>query len=105
MAKSCTEPIAHPATALTARAEPKGSAITNDSFLALVSDQGLRTIVIAGRPEFGAPDWRGKRSGKADDRPGDHRCCCLARVAPRAKSRAALFRFELRAALGVRHVD
>ena len=38
---------------------PKGSAITNDSFLALVSDQALRTIVITGRPELGAPDWRG----------------------------------------------
>jgi cytochrome c oxidase cbb3-type subunit 3 len=37
----------------------KGSAITNDSFLALVSDQGLRTLVITGRPELGAPDWRG----------------------------------------------
>jgi cytochrome c oxidase cbb3-type subunit 3/ubiquinol-cytochrome c reductase cytochrome c subunit len=36
----------------------KGSAITNDSFLALTSDQGLRTIVIAGRPELGAPDWQ-----------------------------------------------
>ena len=43
---------------------PKGSAITNDSFLALVSDQGLRTIVIAGRPELGAPDWRGNVPGK-----------------------------------------
>ena len=43
---------------------PKGSAITNDSFLALVSDQGLRTIVIAGRPELGAPDWRGNIPGK-----------------------------------------
>lgn len=42
----------------------KGSAITNDSFLALVSDQGLRTIVITGRPELGAPDWRGNLSGK-----------------------------------------
>jgi cytochrome c oxidase cbb3-type subunit III len=42
---------------------PKGSAITNDSFLALVSDQGLRTIVIAGRPELGAPDWRGNVPG------------------------------------------
>lgn len=42
---------------------PKGSAITNDSFLALVSDQGLRTIVIAGRPELGAPDWRGNLPG------------------------------------------
>ena len=43
---------------------PKGSAITNDSFLALVSDQGLRTIVIAGRPELGAPDWRGNLPGR-----------------------------------------
>ena len=42
----------------------KGSAITNDSFLALVSDQELRTIVIAGRPELGAPDWRGNVPGK-----------------------------------------
>ena len=44
---------------------PKGSTITDDSFLALVSDQGLRTIVITGRPELGAPDWR----GDAPDRP------------------------------------
>ena len=42
----------------------KGSSITNDSFLALVSDQGLRTIVIAGRPELGAPDWRENVPGK-----------------------------------------
>lgn len=47
------------------RGGQKGSAITNDSYLALVSDQGLRTIVIAGRPELGAPDWRGNVSGKA----------------------------------------
>jgi mono/diheme cytochrome c family protein len=46
------------------RGGPTGSAITNDSFLALVSDQGLRTIVIAGRPELGAPDWRGNVPGK-----------------------------------------
>jgi len=43
---------------------PKGGDITNDSFLALVSDQGLRTIVINGRPELGAPDWRGNVPGK-----------------------------------------
>ena len=43
---------------------PKGSAITNDSFLALVSNQGLRTIVITGRPELGAPDWRGNVPGR-----------------------------------------
>ena len=43
----------------------KGSAITNDSFLALVSDQGLRTIVLTGRPELGAPDWRGNVPGRS----------------------------------------
>jgi mono/diheme cytochrome c family protein len=42
----------------------KGSAVTNDSFLALVSNQGLRTIVMAGRPELGAPDWRGNIPGR-----------------------------------------
>ena len=46
------------------RGGPKGSDITNNSFLALVSDQGLRTIVIAGRPDLGAPDWRGNIPGK-----------------------------------------
>ena len=43
----------------------KGSPITDDSFLALVSDQGLRTIVITGRPELEAPDWRGNLPGRA----------------------------------------
>jgi mono/diheme cytochrome c family protein len=43
---------------------PKGSAITNDSFLALTSDQGLRTLTIVGRPDLGAPDWRGNVPGK-----------------------------------------
>lgn len=46
------------------RGGQKGSSIANDSFLALVSDQGLRTTVIAGRPELGAPDWRGNVPGK-----------------------------------------
>jgi mono/diheme cytochrome c family protein len=40
------------------------SAITNDSFLALTSDQALRTIVIVGRPDLGAPDWRGNVAGR-----------------------------------------
>ena len=43
---------------------PKGSAITNGSFLALVSDQGLRTVIITGRPDLGAPDWRGNLPGR-----------------------------------------
>jgi len=46
------------------RGGPKGSAITDDSFLALISDQELRAIVISGRPELGAPDWRGNVPGK-----------------------------------------
>jgi cytochrome c oxidase cbb3-type subunit III len=36
----------------------KASSIVEGSYLALVSDQHLRTTVIAGRPELGAPDWR-----------------------------------------------
>jgi cytochrome c oxidase cbb3-type subunit III len=46
------------------RGGSKGSAISNDSFLALVSNQGLRTIVITGRRELRAPDWRGNVPGK-----------------------------------------
>jgi len=36
----------------------KGSSVVDNSFLALVSDQNLRTTVIAGRPDLGQPDWR-----------------------------------------------
>ena len=42
----------------------KASSIVDGSYLALVSDQELRTIVIAGRPELGAPDWRGDVEGR-----------------------------------------
>jgi cytochrome c oxidase cbb3-type subunit III len=43
---------------------PKGDpSILNPSFLALVSDQYLRTIVIVGRPELNAPDFRGNLPG------------------------------------------
>jgi cytochrome c oxidase cbb3-type subunit III len=34
------------------------------SFLALVSDQSLRTTVIAGRPDLGKPDWREDTPGQ-----------------------------------------
>jgi mono/diheme cytochrome c family protein len=44
---------------------PKGSAVVDDSYLALVSDQGLRTLVIAGRPDLWHPDWRGYIPGRA----------------------------------------
>jgi cytochrome c oxidase cbb3-type subunit 3 len=36
----------------------RAGSIVDVSYLALVSDQGLRTTVIAGRPELGHPDWR-----------------------------------------------
>jgi hypothetical protein len=44
---------------------PKASSIVDGSFLALVNDQELRTIVIAGRPDLGAPDWRSDLAGKS----------------------------------------
>jgi mono/diheme cytochrome c family protein len=36
----------------------KSGSIVDGSYLALVSDQSLRSTVIAGRPEFSHPDWR-----------------------------------------------
>ena len=42
----------------------KASSIVDGSYLALVSDQYLRTTVIVGRPELGAPDWRRDLPGK-----------------------------------------
>jgi cytochrome c oxidase cbb3-type subunit 3/ubiquinol-cytochrome c reductase cytochrome c subunit len=33
--------------------------VTDRSFLALMTDQSLRTTILAGRPEDGMPDWRG----------------------------------------------
>jgi cytochrome c oxidase cbb3-type subunit 3/ubiquinol-cytochrome c reductase cytochrome c subunit len=43
---------------------PKAGSVTNPSYLNLISDQGLRTIVITGRPDFGAPDWRRNVAGR-----------------------------------------
>lgn len=45
------------------RGGKKAGSVVDPSFLALVSKQGLRTIVIAGRPDLGAPDWRGDVPG------------------------------------------
>lgn len=41
----------------------KSGSIVDGSYLALVSDQSLRSTVIAGRPELGHPDWRNCVSG------------------------------------------
>lgn len=42
----------------------KAGSIVDGSYLALVSDQSLRTTVITGRPDMGAPDWRNNVAGK-----------------------------------------
>lgn len=42
----------------------KASSIVDGSFLALLTDQEIRTVVIVGRPELGAPDWRNDVLGK-----------------------------------------
>jgi mono/diheme cytochrome c family protein len=38
--------------------------ITDASYLSLISDQTLRSIVIAGRPDLGHPDWSQVRHGQ-----------------------------------------
>jgi mono/diheme cytochrome c family protein len=42
----------------------RAGSIVDGSYLALASDQNLRTTVIVGRREWGAPDWRGDVPGK-----------------------------------------
>jgi cytochrome c oxidase cbb3-type subunit 3 len=46
------------------RGGKRASSIVDGSFLGLVSDQNLRTNVSVGRPEMGAPDWRGDVPGQ-----------------------------------------
>ena len=41
-----------------------GHSIVDGSFLALVSDQGLRTAVVTGVPGLDAPDWRSDVPGR-----------------------------------------
>jgi cytochrome c oxidase cbb3-type subunit 3 len=43
---------------------PKGGSVVNPAYLALVSDQALRTAVIVGRSDLGMPDWRVNISGQ-----------------------------------------
>jgi cytochrome c553 len=37
--------------------------IVDPSYLALISDQGLRSTIIAGKPGQGMPDWRTQMTG------------------------------------------
>jgi cytochrome c oxidase cbb3-type subunit III len=50
--------------AIEASGKSKAGSITEPAFLSLVSDQALRTIVIAGRPDVGQPDWRNDLPGR-----------------------------------------
>ena len=43
---------------------PRGGSIVDGSYLGLVSDQGLRTAVLVGRPALGMPDWRSLVPGR-----------------------------------------
>jgi len=43
---------------------PKGGSVVNPAYLALVSDQALRTTVIVGRSDLGMPDWRANIPGR-----------------------------------------
>ena len=46
------------------RGGEKGGAVVDGAYLALVSDQALRTAVIAGRLDLGMPDWREAVAGR-----------------------------------------
>src|SRR5262249_29242900 len=41
------------------QSDPRSGSVTDPSYLALVSDQHVRTTVVAGRSDLGMPDWRG----------------------------------------------
>jgi cytochrome c oxidase cbb3-type subunit III len=43
---------------------PDAGSVVDGSYLALVSDQALRTTVIAGRTDLGMPDWRANVPGR-----------------------------------------
>jgi cytochrome c oxidase cbb3-type subunit III len=46
-------------------------AIADSSYLALVSDQALRTVIIVGMPHLGMPDWRSHVKPLTDTDVGD----------------------------------
>ena len=56
----CHRTSAAPAPAANADGKTRDAGpITNPSYLALISDQSLRTMILAGKPDEGMPDWRG----------------------------------------------
>ncbi len=45
------------------RKENSTGSLVDPAYLALISDQGLRSLIIAGQPEDGMPDWRSDING------------------------------------------
>jgi cytochrome c oxidase cbb3-type subunit 3/ubiquinol-cytochrome c reductase cytochrome c subunit len=46
--------------------------LVDPSYLSLISDQGLRSFIIAGQPEQGMPDWRSHESANGGHALTDH---------------------------------
>lgn len=46
---------------------PGPTSILSPTYLALISNGGLRTLLVAGKPEAGMPDWRGYPGGPLTD--------------------------------------
>jgi cytochrome c oxidase cbb3-type subunit III len=49
--------------------EPTPQQITGTDYLSLVGDQALRTMIVAGRPDIGQPDWRHDSPGSKEATP------------------------------------
>lgn len=45
-----------------AHGNKRTGSLVDPAYLALISDQGLRSLIIAGKPEEGMPDWRSHKS-------------------------------------------
>lgn len=54
--------------------KPQEQQVTSAAYLSLVSDQALRTVIVAGRSDIGQPDWRlqgvGGGTGGGNGNPG-----------------------------------
>jgi cytochrome c oxidase cbb3-type subunit 3 len=49
----------------SAKQPGKAGSILDGSFLALITEQTVRTTIVAGRPDIGQPDWRSHIPGRA----------------------------------------
>lgn len=69
----------------TAQNPGKAGSILDGSFLALINEQTIRSIVIAGRPDIGEPDWRNHIAARplTDDEITDVSAWLMAQKPPR----------------------